>query len=230
MTKFLALQHTYGGIEVALFSDNILVEKIFEDKKRASKYLIAVMDSLLKRHDCRLDDLSFIAANQGPGPFTTLRVVIATVNGIAFATKKPIIGVDGLEAILQEYGDSHCLMTIALLDAFSKDVYFCIQHVNNLYVEKGYQNISVFLSQIKELVGNNKVQFIGNGSEKYKDLILEAYKDQVVFPDPVPLSCTIERIGLMAFEKWKKTEGFTDQLLPLYLKTMEIKKKSPSTF
>jgi len=230
MTKFLVFQHTHSGIGAALFQGRELLEKIFEDKKRSSKYLVVMIDSLLKKSKLGLGDLSFIAANQGPGPFTTLRVVIASVNGLSFSCNKPLIGIDGLDAILQEFRNETYPITVALLDAYSKDVYFGIDYVQGPERKKGYKNIDVFLSDLKDSSENNKIQFIGDGVLKYRDEISDAFGEKAFFPDPLPLNCSIEQVGIIAYEKWKKQVGLSDQLFPLYLKSMEIKKVMPSSF
>ena len=54
---------------------------------RASAQLLPLIDQLLVQHECELSDLDFIALDQGPGAFTSLRVVLTTINGIAFAQK-----------------------------------------------------------------------------------------------------------------------------------------------
>jgi len=230
MAIYLCIQHTYRGIDAALFNDSVLVQKVYEDKKSASKNIVIMIDSLLKNNGYSLDDLTFIAANQGPGPFTTLRVVISSVNGLAFATKKPLIGIDGLDAILEEYRDDSYPMTIALLDAFSQDVYFAFQHIDKPEREKGYKNILIFLEEIKNSFPKIKIQFIGNGSQKYRDEIYSILKEQAVFSDPVVQHCSIEQVGLIAFEMWQNCHNIKDQLLPTYLKDVVIKTSVPSSF
>lgn len=254
MVKFLCVQHTSNGIEAALFYDNKLIDKIFEDKKRASKYFVTAIASLLENNNCNLDQISFIATNRGPGPFTTLRVVLASVNGLAFATKKPMIGIDGLDAILQEYWPEknfvENLVTVALLDACSKDVYFGISFKNsgdNLSQEdkasqengngvtkdgrknsgsqvfqenKGCKNIEILLQDLKKLFVNKKIYFIGNGSEKYRENIIACFGDMAIFDKIIPVCCSVEQIGKMAFEQWKKKEGLVSQVLPSYLKSV----------
>ena len=93
MTFFLAAQHTYDGIQIGLFNGPKLIQTLFCEKKNASKKIVSLVDQLLRDHKVSFDDLLFVAANQGPGPFTSLRVVIASMNGIAFATKKSMIGI-----------------------------------------------------------------------------------------------------------------------------------------
>ena len=223
MTKFLCIQHTYNGIEVALFNDNKIIDKIFEDKKRASKYFVTCINSLLDRNNLGLKDLHFIATNKGPGPFTTLRVVLASVNGLAFAIKKPIIGVDGLDAIFLEHAREN-LVTVALLDAFGKDVNFGVSHkvlssdLSN--IDKGYKNIEVLLKDLGNLFKGEKIYFIGNGALKYRDNILDLFGSKAIFDDIVPEVCSVDIVGKIAFEMWNKKDGLEKQILPIYLKSI----------
>ena len=219
MTKFLCIQHTYNGIEVALFNDNKIIDKIFEDKKRASKYFVTCINSLLDRNNLGLKDLHFIATNKGPGPFTTLRVVLASVNGLAFAIKKPIIGVDGLDAIFLEHAREN-LVTVALLDA-------CINIPSNIYalndlsnIDKGYKNIEVLLKDLGNLFKGEKIYFIGNGALKYRDNILDLFGSKAIFDDIVPEVCSVDIVGKIAFEMWNKKDGLEKQILPIYLKSI----------
>ena len=46
-----------------------------------------------------LGDVTLLAVGLGPGPFTGLRVGLATIEGLAFATGLPVVGVSGLDAL-----------------------------------------------------------------------------------------------------------------------------------
>jgi len=46
-----------------------------------------------------LDDVTLLAVGLGPGPFTGLRVGLATIEGLAFATGLPVVGVSALDAL-----------------------------------------------------------------------------------------------------------------------------------
>ena len=100
MISFAALQNTYQEIQVALWCDSLFVGSLSVPKNHASAELIPTLAFLLNQHNLRLEQLSFIAVNKGPGPFTTLRVVIASANGLSFASDIPLVGVDGLKAFL----------------------------------------------------------------------------------------------------------------------------------
>ncbi|MFC1845614.1 tRNA (adenosine(37)-N6)-threonylcarbamoyltransferase complex dimerization subunit type 1 TsaB [Candidatus Dependentiae bacterium] len=230
MNYHLAIQHTYNGIELGLFDGSKPIQVSSDDKKKASKNIVVLVNELLQANDVSFEDLQFIAANQGPGPFTTLRVVIASVNGLAFATKKPLIGVDGLDAVLQEHENPDYEVTVALLNAYSNDIYFGIQDKKRETQKKGYQQILSFLSELKTAYPNQTVRFIGQGVLLYADQINEVFGKQALIPSPVPEHCSVRQIGLMAWEKWDQQKDLAEQLFPMYLKTMRIKKKAPSSF
>ncbi len=214
---FLTVQNTYHHLELALFIDNHLIDTRTENKHNASKCFVMLLDDLLRNQNCSLPDISFIAANQGPGPFSTLRVVIASVNGLSFATNIPLIGVDGLNAFLQEYYDPKHPNTVVLLNAFAGDVYFGIQQ-NTQESTVGYKKINLLLHDLQKQIPDKPIRFLGNAVELYQDKIYNTFKSRTVIPAPLPHFCSIKQVGLIGLEQWKKQDGLTHQLFPLYLK------------
>jgi len=230
MNHFLVFQHTYHGVEVALFDGQKLVQVATENKKKASKNIVALADEMLRVNNVFFHDLSFIAANQGPGPFTTLRVIIASVNGLAFATKKQLIGVDGLDALLSEHHNESYPITVALLNAYGGDVYFGIELLKNATRKKGYQNIASLLSHLNTNFPTQKIRFIGQAVAMHTELIGQTFGDRAFIPAELPEYCSIKQVGKIALSSWKQQKELTDQLLPLYLKSMSIKKQTPTSF
>lgn len=218
MTFFFSIQNTYHSVEIALFNNDQLLELIVEDKTQSSKHFIPIIADILIKHQIKLSDISFFAVNQGPGPFTTLRVVIASVNGLSFASNIPLIGIDALDAFLLEHQNNDWPNTVVLLNAFNNDVYFGIQQKNNPEYKKGYDNINVILEKIKTSMPETPIRFLGNGVELHAQEIRNMFGQNAIIPDPLPQTCTVQQIGLMGLEKWKKRQGLEHQLFPLYLK------------
>jgi tRNA threonylcarbamoyladenosine biosynthesis protein TsaB len=222
MTTFLALQNTYTCVEIALFQEMQICAMHRIDKQQASSLLMPTLREMLAAANLNLTDCSFIAANQGPGPFTTLRVVIASANGLSFASGIPLIGIDALDALLLEEADPAFPTTIALLNAFNKEVYFGIQLHGAAPYQKGYAPIEELLRTIQEKIRHagiqDTVRFIGNGALLYEQNIKMAFGDQAYLPTSMPHTCSIEQIGLMGLERWRAQEAIAYQLLPLYLK------------
>lgn len=217
MNYFLALQNTYEQAEIGLFTNEPkLIDVDFIPKTDASKLLIPRLGNFLKKHNLKITDLLFIVVNQGPAPFTTLRVMIATANGLSFATRIPLIGVDALQAAHQEWQNSRYPLTIIMFNAFAFDVYSAIVK-NGTIIFKGCKNIDTLLDELRMEKALN-IRFIGNGASLYTDKIKLALGDRALISDPNPAYCSLNQIGIMGYDKWHSGQKGTHLLLPLYLK------------
>lgn len=216
MNLFLVIQNTYEELQIALLQGVRLIAFQSIPKMEASTRFISVLENVLSQHNIALAQIPFIAVNQGPGPFTTLRTVLACANGLSFASKIPLIGVDGLDAFIQQQSDKKYPHTILLLNAFGHDVYFAIQ--SDQTIQKGYQNIDILLEQIKQITADKTVRFLGNGTQLFQEKIIALFGDAAYIPKDIPSYCSIQAVGMIGFEKWSNGEKGCHQLLPLYLK------------
>jgi len=217
MTIFISIQNTYQILELGLFDNSRLIDKRYTKNQQASKEFIPLLHDLLKHNKTSLQELSCIIVNQGPGPFSTLRVVISSANGISFATNIPLIGIDGLDAFTMQYSDTAYPYTIVLLNAFNFDVYFALQQPDKP-LTKGYKKIDQLLHELASLIPDQSIRFLGNGTKLYEDKIEAQFNKHAYIPSPLAHNCSIEQIAHMGLQKWKKQEGITNQLLPLHLK------------
>jgi tRNA threonylcarbamoyladenosine biosynthesis protein TsaB len=216
MHSYIAIQNTYEIFEIALFINNKLVDKQREDKHNTSRLFIPLLDKLLTKNNAKISDFDFCAVNCGPGPFSTLRSIIASVNGLHFATNIPLIGIDGLDATFLEFYDSNYQHTVVLLNAFNNEVYYLIADGKQI-VSKGYQKIDTFLKQIQKTYPA-PINFIGNGVSLYKDLIADTLDDNAVIANPIPSFCSLETIAHMGLEALKTNNYTNNYLMPLHLK------------
>lgn len=219
ITNFLVLQTTYESIQVGLFANNQCLEFIEDDKLNANAALINHLDSL--SHCVPLTQIAFIAVNQGPAPFTSLRVILATANGISFSSRVPLVGIDGMHALIQEQNDPHWPVTVALFNAYHNDCYYALQQPNKP-LETGCLSITTL---IEILPCNQPIRFIGQGVQLFKD-VLKKMGTKIIIPEPLPTYASVHYIARMALKKWHDTPEGTHQLLPLYLKETVYK---PST-
>lgn len=216
MTIYLALQSTYTAIQIGLFNENTTLEIATIDKFKASQELIAAINNLLKTNHYNLSDLSFIAVNQGPAPFTTLRVTIATANGIAFASHIPLIGIDALHTLLSMHSKKKSSVVV-LLNAFNHDVYVATKH--NDSIETGCFKALHFLHNLAEKKIDTPIEFLGNAVPLYESTIQELFKEQARINYPLIDFPTLAQIAHAAFERWQEKERISHQLFPLYLKS-----------
>jgi tRNA threonylcarbamoyladenosine biosynthesis protein TsaB len=96
----LALDTTTRAGSLALARDGALVEALVSDHLRphAERLPVDIM-RLLQRHGLTPFDVDVFAVAIGPGSFTGLRIGIAAIQGLAFASNRPVVGVSALEAV-----------------------------------------------------------------------------------------------------------------------------------
>jgi tRNA threonylcarbamoyladenosine biosynthesis protein TsaB len=211
--RFVSVQGTYNQLSVALFQDQKCLDSITKTDSHASSNLIPFLDSILKNNNLSLSDLSFIAVDKGPGAFTSLRVTIATINGIAFSNKIPLIGINGLEALTRQVLASNenipnnIQNIVTLLNAYNNDAYFLVSKIANQIENStpetqnpesqlvgsqniaesqniGCQNIDILLEDLKLKFKDQSVLFCGQGSQLYKTNIKHEFSDQSDFALP----------------------------------------------
>jgi tRNA threonylcarbamoyladenosine biosynthesis protein TsaB len=220
MSFFLALQATYTSIEIGLYQDERERAYASIDKHHSNTLLINTIDKCLKEHNLELSNLQFIAVNLGPAPFTSLRTVLASANGIAFASDCPLVGVDGLHVFAKENQSSE-INTAYLLNAFNQDVYYCLQESNSP-LKTGCLQIDAFC-QLPDVQKNGPWRFLGNGAVIFREKIQTALGKQARIEE-IPDFSTLEGIASEAFENWKQKKSVLKHALPLYLKETHYKK------
>ena len=220
----LILQTDYCDVQIGLLKDSQLIHQTAVEKIHASRFLMDTLLTILIEHELTWQDLAFVGINQGPGPFTTLRAIISTVNGISYSRKIPLIGVDGLSAFLGEQASKKT--TIALLNAFNKDLYFGIKQQEKA-LTTGWQEGTSFLKRLAQTHQTEPILFVGNGVPLFKDELVNLFGSYALTPDPLPLTPSLNAIAKMAYEKWEEDQKGVSKLVPLYLKSHNYKVSNP---
>lgn len=221
---FISVQGTYNKIELALFCNDHCLDHVVQIDVKASSHLIPLLQNMLEKHSLTLSNLSFIAVDHGPGAFTSLRVTLSTVNGIAFAAGIPVVGVSGLHALLYqaqqnivtESSKKRCF--IVLLNAFNADVYYLIAP-EGATPWIGCKNSDVLLDELVNLKSTYDFVWIGNGvrlSVTQTDVRFDITSQHIVFT-ACDVACATA-IGHLAYQRWQQ-EGGSAQVEPYYLKT-----------
>lgn len=234
-TYFLSIQGSYSELEIALYKNTTCIKSIKDKNQKASSLFIPHIQEVLNSSNLKLSDIKFIGVDQGPGAFTSLRVTISTINGLSFANKIPLIGIDGLEALgletalkFNEQAIENKLrpqILVCLLNAYNNDVYFSMSKIDGSIVSpikeleksKGYKKVDLLLEDLKQKHAEQVILFTGNGIKIHKELIKNSFKNNAIFFDQDV--CSVNQIAKMAKEKWGKQEDITFKIYPLYLKT-----------
>jgi tRNA threonylcarbamoyladenosine biosynthesis protein TsaB len=124
-----------------------------ETSPRHAEILLPLIDQLLRLQSLRLEDIGGFAVALGPGSFTGLRIGIAAVEGLAFATGKPAAGVSALEAFAHRFRHLGGLL-VPLIEAYRGEVYGAAYRAHrgelHLVVEPTCATASAFLDHLPE--------------------------------------------------------------------------------
>ena len=102
---------------------SILLKKVLSDS------IMPAIQGILKKSGLTLAKLDGFAVGLGPGSFTSLRVGLSTVKGLAFALKKPVVGVPSLDVLALNVKEDGQVCVVC--DAKRNMAYAC------LYQKKG---------------------------------------------------------------------------------------------
>ena len=133
----LAIESSTERLSVALLRGEEIL-RLHEDpgSRRHAAALLPAIDRMLVDAGIDLDGIDAIGVSIGPGSFTSLRIGLATVKGLAFGRPLPTVGVSTLEAMALKEDDTKVLPTIdvpVLVTSGSDDIFIPKDCPGNLH-------------------------------------------------------------------------------------------------
>ena len=106
--RVLALDTTTRAGSVAVVDQGqVLIERMGDAARTHAERLPAEVTDALNAARLTLADIDLFAVASGPGSFTGLRIGIATIQGFAFVTRKPVAPVSALRALAEAAAAGH---------------------------------------------------------------------------------------------------------------------------
>jgi tRNA threonylcarbamoyladenosine biosynthesis protein TsaB len=100
LTKLLAIDTSTAHMTIALMDGEILLGESSQRVERDhSSKLVPAVQGLLSSLDLTFQDIDGIAAGQGPGSYTGVRIGVTVAKTLAWTLQIPLIGISSLEAL-----------------------------------------------------------------------------------------------------------------------------------
>ncbi len=184
-----------------------------------AEVLHVLITQLLDQEGVQPQDLVAVGVSKGPGSYTGLRIGVSAAKGLCFALQIPLISMDTLAVLAQEYVRPET-RTVAVLDARRDEVYLGVYDAQGnalmdpqpQVIVPGYFQKSIFLQE--------KLLFVGSGADKCHEIdpVLGADYHPAVWP----------HAAQMAGQVWRSFEAgvFEDiaYFEPSYLKDFIVNK------
>ena len=168
----LAMDTTGDVCSVAVFrAGRLHAELAFRHEMHLSERLISHVDFLLGQIGATLAEVGVFAVGIGPGSFTGTRIGVMTVKTFAFLRDRPVVGINGLEAMAAEYCGTPDLLVAPVLPCRSGVVYAAAFAVSGPAPEVLLEPDAYTFAQLGEAIqcqAPRAVLFCGPAAVKYE--------------------------------------------------------------
>ena len=211
---------TSGKICSVAISKDGAIEYQLEDHEgmRHAEVLAPFVEKCMEELKRKEDKLDAVAVSIGPGSYTGLRIGLSLAKGVAFSQDIPWIGVSTLQilavkAMFRSFDFTGEELLVPMIDARRMEVFTGVYDFALNEVETPGPKI-LDEDSWKELLETKKMIFIGDGSDKAKEVIKSP--NAVWIPGLVPVA----RDMLALSEKYYREGRFIDiaYSTPEYLK------------
>ncbi|MDG1195662.1 MAG: tRNA (adenosine(37)-N6)-threonylcarbamoyltransferase complex dimerization subunit type 1 TsaB [Polaribacter sp.] len=180
---------------------------------------------VLKEANLTSNRIDAVAVSKGPGSYTGLRIGVSAAKGLCFALDKPLISIDTLTSLSFSITIEEGII-VPMLDARRLEVYASVFNEKHQKIREIKAEI-IDENSFCEYLERSKVYFLGNGSQKCKEII--THKNAIFIDAKFP---SAQEMAKLSYEKYKISDiENVAYFEPFYLKDFIVipeKKKKPT--
>ncbi len=223
--KILAID-TSGASASAAIADgaDLVCEYTLKHGITHSRTLMPMVDKVLADAELDIADIDLFAVSAGPGSFTGIRIGVAAAKGFAYALKKPLIGINTLEAIAAGLYTPDCIV-VPIIDARNENVYAAAYSYTDT-MNAVFEPCAVTIGEIAEQCGAfERVIFVGDGAHKYRDILSAKLGEVHIAPEYMSVP-SAAAIAARAYAVYDETQEYpTAAVKPIYLKKSQAERE-----
>lgn len=216
----LAIETASERCSVALHSQGKLYSVESEQPRGHADLILSMVQNVLEQSEVELQQLDALAYSKGPGAFTSIRIGISVVQGLALGANLPVIGASSLEVMAHKFRHDEGRIILPALDARMNEVYF------GAYVIKAKRAIPLQADQVAKpeyikLMENlhiTQALSVGSGWQVYHEEMNSRFNQIDLSHNPECYPHAIDLVDI-AYAQYQANDLLTaDQVLPVYIR------------
>lgn len=168
--QLLAIETATETVSVALSINGEILEQYRHAPRQHAELLLPWVEQILAEAEIGFNSLDAIAFSRGPGSFTSLRIGIGVVQGLAWASELPVIPVSSLAATAQTAFSEGVESALVALDARMNEVFTGTFEANSNGIMISVDEERVCAPKDVYLPRQANFHGIGIGFERYDEL------------------------------------------------------------
>ena len=215
-TKFLCLG-AYDGAKIYEYN--------LELGTKHSALLVPTIKRILDALEWHISEVDYFACGLGPGSFTGMRVGLATIKGLSWATKRPVIGISTLDILAQNVKDSDKNI-IPIIDAKRNLIYCSIYKKKNRKLSRIKPYMLLSIEEFFKIAKPDSIIF-GDAVTPFKEEIIRRVRGANILDKDYwyPKAHNIIALALERIKEKKFENSFGIRPIYLYPKECQIKCK-----
>lgn len=221
--KLLAIESAFEACSVALWLDDQHLERFAPGPRGHAENLLPFVQALLDESGVPLNALDGIAFSRGPGSFTSLRIGIGVVQGLAWGADLPVVPVSSLRCVAQAAAENGIERAWVAMDARMNEVFSgCFVGPGGLMQASGPEQVCTPRSAIPE--SPETWSGVGNGFDRFDALATVTVKDR--WPEVVASAAHVARLAVPDLRDGLGVPA--EQAQPVYLRNHVADKPGPA--
>lgn len=221
--KILGIDTTTKFLCLGIYDNGKIYGYNLELGRKHSALLIPTIKRVIDTLGWRLADIDYFACGLGPGSFTGIRVGLATIKGLSFALKKPIIGISTLDILAKSAGETDKPI-VTIIDAKRNLIYGSIYKIKNGSLKRLTPYLLLPLNEFFKKIPKNTL-ILGDAVGLYKEKLLENLKGGSILDSDYwyPKAHQLIALALERIKQKRLSNSFNIKPIYLYPKECQIR-------
>ena len=215
----LAVDTSTAQVGLALYDGSqVIGEYAWRSSQRHTVELAPAIFELMGRCSLKMEDIHALGVALGPGSFTSLRVGLSLVKGLALSRQLPLIGIPTLDILAAAQASSKLPLAVAIQAGRGRFAVGWYKRSRNGWRAKDPARVLTLAALINEV--NSPIRLCGELTAKERQML--AGKPEIQLASPAQ---SVRRPAILAELAWARWQaGDVDDeatLAPLYLHVAE---------